>query len=65
MTSYRTPWPRAPSPKKQTATWPVRRDFAEKAAPVAIPVEPPTIAFAPRFPCSWSAMCIDPPLPWQ
>ena len=37
-----------PSPKKQTATWPLRRILAESAAPVAMPVEPPTIALAPR-----------------
>ena len=33
--------------------------------PVAIAALPPTIAFAPRLPVSWSAICIEPPLPRQ
>ena len=65
MHSYSRPWPSAPSPKKQTATWSVPRFFAENAAPVAMPALPPTMAFAPRLPVSWSAMCIEPPLPLQ
>ena len=65
ITSYSRPWPSAPSPKKHTATWSVPRRLAENAAPVAMPVEPPTIAFAPRLPFAWSAMCIEPPLPLQ
>src|SRR6202165_6027991 len=36
-----------------------------RAAPVALPARPPTIAFAPRLPVAGSAMCIDPPLPRQ
>ena len=38
---------------------------AESAAPVAIPIDPPTMALAPRLPWLWSAMCIDPPFPRQ
>ena len=36
-----------------------------KAAPVAIPALPPTMALAPRLPVSKSAMCIELPLPRQ
>ena len=65
MASYSTPWPSAPSPKKQAATCADPRIFAESAAPVAIPALPATMALAPRFPVSGSAMCIDPPFPRQ
>jgi hypothetical protein len=39
--------------------------LGDSAAPVAMPMEPPTMALAPRLPWLWSAMCIDPPLPRQ
>ena len=35
------------------------------AAPTAIGIPAPTIAFAPRFPVSLSAMCIEPERPLQ
>ncbi len=65
ITSYNSPCAVAPSPKKQTVTSSVPCSLARSAAPVAIPIEPPTIALAPRLPWLWSAMCIDPPLPRQ
>src|SRR5213595_2513019 len=63
ITSYSKPCPSAPSPKKHTATCPVFKRFAERAAPVAMPALPPTMALAPRFPVSGSAMCMEPPFP--
>src|SRR5210317_1288029 len=65
MVSYIKPCAVAPSPKKQTVTssWP--NNLAENAEPVAMPIDPPTIALAPRLPLDWSAMCMDPPLPRQ
>ena len=55
----------APSPKNETATVPRFIIFEASAAPAAIGIPPPTTPFAPRFPVSTSAMCIDPPRPPQ
>ena len=63
--SYSWPWPRAPSPKKATATSSVPRILADRPAPATMDVLPPTMPLAPRLPVSWSAMCMDPPLPPQ
>ena len=54
-------------PRRRTRRRPCRFPSlrAASAAPVAIGVLPPTMAFAPRFPLEKSAMCIDPPLPRQ
>lgn len=41
------------------------RRLAVRAAPTAMGRPPPTIPFAPRLPVLMSAMCIDPPRPWQ
>ncbi len=44
---------------------PLQTHLAESAAPVAMPMLPPTMALAPRLPLSGSAICMEPPLPWQ
>ena len=63
--SWRIPWFNAPSPKKQRVTSSRPASWAASAAPVASPMPPPTIPFAPRIPASTSAMCMDPPFPLQ
>ena len=45
--SWKAPMFVAPSPKKQTATWPDRRYWADHAAPAAIGRWAPTIAYDP------------------
>ena len=64
-TSWKAPWLAAPSPKKQSATWPLPRSLAESAAPPAMPKPPPTMPLAPSMPSEKSAMCMLPPLPRQ
>ena len=54
-----------PHRRNKQQTRPLPSLLAENAAPVAMPVLPATIAFAPRLPVSGSAMCIDPPFPRQ
>ena len=63
--SWKAPSLLAPSPKKHTVTssWP--RRLAASAAPTAIGMPPPTMPLAPRLPRLTSAMCIEPPRPWQ
>jgi hypothetical protein len=39
--------------------------LAESAAPATKPKPPATTPFAPNMPTLKSAMCIEPPLPWQ
>src|SRR6056297_534360 len=56
MTSYIRPCAVAPSPKKQTVTSSLPSNFAVKADPVAIPMDPPTMALAPRLPLDGSAL---------
>ena len=51
----------APSPKNATLIELLLFNLADKAAPVDIPIPPPTIAFAPIMPFSKSEMCIEPP----
>ena len=51
----------APSPKNATLIELLLFNLAAKAAPVYIPIPPPTIAFAPIMPFSKSEMCIEPP----
>ena len=63
--SATVPWFEAPSPMNASATPPVPSVFCVSAAPTAIGGAPPTIAFAPSMPLRRSAMCIEPPLPWQ
>jgi hypothetical protein len=63
--SRNMPWFEAPSPTKLTATSPFRRNFAASAAPQASGAPAPRMPFAPIMPLSRSAMCIEPPLPWQ
>ena len=53
----------APSPKNATATLPVR--FADSAAPVAAPIDAPTMPKQPTRPCSRSTTFIDPARPPQ
>ena len=53
----------APSPKNATATLPVR--FADSAAPVAAPIDPPTIPKQPTIPCARSITFIEPERPPQ
>ena len=61
--SWKAPMFVVPSPKKQTATWPDLRYWADHAAPRAIGRWAPTIAYEPIMWCSTSVMCIEPPLP--
>ncbi len=61
--SWNAPMFVVPSPKKQTATWPDLRYWADQAAPSAIGRWAPTIAYEPITPCSTLVRCIDPPLP--
>ena len=53
----------APSPKKATATLPVR--LADMAAPVAAAIEPPTMPKQPISPCARSTTFIEPERPPQ
>ena len=61
--SWKAPMLVVPSPKKQTATWPECRYWADQAAPTAIGRCAPTIAYEPIAPCSTLVRCIEPPLP--
>ncbi len=61
--SWNAPMLVVPSPKKQTATWPDLRYWADQAAPSAIGRCAPTIAYEPIAPCSTLVRCIEPPLP--
>ena len=61
--SWNAPMFVVPSPKKQTATWPDPRYWADQAAPSAIGRWAPTIAYEPIAPCSTLVRCIEPPLP--
>ncbi len=63
--SWKAPSLLAPSPKKQTVTSSRPRRLAASAAPTAIGRPPPTMPLAPRLPLVTSAMCIEPPRPWQ
>ena len=63
--SWKTPWFAAPSPKKATATRPVPSSRAARPAPVERGIAAPTMPFAPRMLRPRSAMCIEPPSPWQ
>ena len=63
--SWAIPLFMAPSPTQQTTTRFCSSRSTARAAPVAIAMLPPTIAFAPRLPTLKSAMCIPPPLPLQ
>ncbi len=55
----------APSPTQHTTTRFCSSSCTASAAPVAIPMLPPTIALAPRLPTPKWAMCIPPPRPLQ
>ena len=44
---------------------PIAVGAALSAAPTAIGIPPPTMPLAPRLPRLGSAMCIEPPRPWQ
>ena len=59
-----SPWKMIDATDDQQSTLAALEAIAE-AWSKAMPAEPPTIAFAPRLPFSWSAMCIEPPLPRQ
>src|SRR6185312_9742541 len=61
--SWNAPMFVVPSPKKQTATWPDLRYWADHAAPRAIGRWAPTIAYEPIMWWPTSVMCIEPPLP--
>ena len=61
--SWNDPMLVAPSPKKQTATWPLLRYWADHAAPTAIGRWAPTIAYEPIAPWATLVRCIEPPLP--
>ena len=61
--SWKAPMLVAPSPKKQTVTWPVPRYCADHAAPLAITSWAPTIAYEPSTPLLTSSRCMEPPLP--
>src|ERR1700742_3121062 len=63
--SWKAPGLPAPSPKKATATRPCFRCLLDIPAPTASGRLAPTIALAPSRPLRGSAMCIEPPLPWQ
>jgi hypothetical protein len=59
------PWFEPPSPVNETATWSEPVTFAVRPTPHTSGGPPPTMPLAPSIPCSMSAMCIEPPLPWQ
>jgi len=59
------PWLLPPSPKNATLTPPVPFSFAASAVPQISGGPPPTMPLAPSMPLDRSAMCIEPPLPWQ
>ena len=63
--SWKTPWLEAPSPKKATATLSVPCSLAARPAPVASGMAAPTMPLAPMMLSSMSAMCMEPPRPWQ
>ena len=63
--SCTAPWPAAPSPKYATTAWSVPRSFAVSPAPQACGMPAPTIPLQPRMSSERSAMCIEPPSPWQ
>src|SRR5487761_477668 len=63
--SWKAPILAAPSPKKVIATWFVPLYHEESAAPTATGSPAPTIANEPRAPTFLSAICIEPPFPWQ
>src|SRR5438876_10951871 len=65
ITSYSKPCPSAPSPKKHTATCPVFKRFAERAAPVAIPALPPTMALSPRSSVAGRDEAMGEPVPLE
>ena len=49
----------------ETATWSVPLTFAVSPTPHTSGGPPPTMPLAPSMPFERSAMCIEPPLPWQ
>ena len=61
--SAKTPWFTVPSPKKVIATRSVRSICAESAAPTAMGMPAPTMAFSPSRPTDGSVKCIEPPFP--
>src|SRR5918996_12673 len=61
--SWNAPMFVVPSPKKQTDTCPDFRYCADQAAPSAIGMWAPTIAYEPMTPCSTDGRCIQPPFP--
>jgi hypothetical protein len=63
--SRKVPWLEPPSPVNDTPTWSVPRILADRPTPQFIGGPPPTMPLAPSMPLSTSAMCIEPPLPWQ
>ncbi|MNG00958.1 hypothetical protein D3C84_839160 [compost metagenome] len=65
MASNTAPSLEPPSPKNTTATLSVPLSRAAKAAPTTNGAPAPTMPLAPSMPFSKSAMCIEPPLPWQ
>ena len=63
--SWKAPSLLAPSPKKQTATWSLRRSAKASPRPVTTVLPAPTIASAGSIPTAGSPRCIEPPLPAQ
>ena len=63
--SWKAPVLLPPSPKNATVTRSLPRIFCARPAPVAMGTPAPTMPLAPRIPSSKSAMCMEPPLPWQ
>src|SRR6185437_17015316 len=59
------PWLLAPSPKNATLTPLVPLSLAARAVPQISGGPTQTIPLAPSMPLDRSAMCMDPPLPWQ
>ena len=63
MASKNSPSHEAPSPKKQSTTWPDPRNWQDSAAPPAIGMWPATIALVETSPTEGSERCIEPPFP--
>ena len=59
--SWNAPCFEAPSPKNESATWPLPAICAAQAAPAAWGMPWPTMPDVPRKPRSTSVRCIEPP----